>query len=91
MEALLSDLGEPESNDWLEHFAQEDRRVIPALRALGFTEAAAQIVSEHATMRKQIRANGQPDYALLQRHAALEDALVKALGEKIKSWHRSHR
>lgn len=92
MEKLLAALGEPESKDWLEHFSQEDRRVIPALRALGFAEAAAQIVADHAVMRKQIRETGQPDYALLARHAAFEDALIKNLGKKIlamRAWHKN--
>ncbi len=90
MEALLKSMGEPESEDWLQHFEQEDRQVIPALRQLGFTEAANQIVSDHGTMRKQIRSGGHPDYDLLSRHAAFEDELIKRLGHRIMELRAEH-
>ncbi len=89
MEALLRILGEPESDSWLEHFAQENRSFIPWLHYLKMDEAAKQILSEHAIMTKQIKQYGSPDFRLLEAHAAFENKLAMELAPVITRLYQS--
>lgn len=89
MEALLRALGEPESDNWLEHFTQENRAFIPLLIKMGFTEAANQLLTDHKILIGQIQKYGAPDYALLKRHAAFEDALARQLGPRMIELHKA--
>lgn len=65
------------SNDWLIHFDEEERFVVPALRRARASDAANEILLVHDMLRAQIRIYGRiVNQKMLDEHAAFEDDVV---------------
>lgn len=65
------------TNDWLIHFDEEERFVIPALRRAGANAAANEILIVHEMLRAQIALWGKiVNQKMLDEHAAFEDEVV---------------
>lgn len=65
--------------DWLTHFDEEERYLVPLLRQYGFNKDADRIVHEHVMMRPNLIRYGVIDDRLLDAHSKLEDDAVEKL------------
>jgi hypothetical protein len=60
------------NKDWLDHFAEEERLLLPLLPK----KVADQIYREHNEFRRQIYSTGTVNPAQILKHARWEDRLV---------------
>lgn len=68
------------AEDWLEHFAEEERLFCPRLPA----PVARRIEDDHRRFRAQLRATGQVDLREMSAHAALEDQWASYLKNRAR-------
>lgn len=77
--------------DWLQHFDEEERIILPLLHKRGLHREAEKILEEHRVFRRYLSRYGHAPEEALGEHAAFEDWLSSTYLSDLDPEHPIHR